>query len=614
VATERDEALEGLLEHINASRGFDFTGYKRPSLSRRIAKRMQEVGAADYAAYAAYLDTHSREFGDLFDTILINVTSFFRDPDAWAYLAGEIIPRIVDARPGSEEIRVWCAGCASGEETYTLAMLLAEAVGEERFRTNVKIYATDLDEAALSEGRHGRYPSKALEPVPEELRERYFQLDDAGGSFRNDLRRSLIFGRHDLIQDPPISRIDLLVARNTLMYFNPETQGRILGNIHFALRPDGFLFLGKSEVLLTRSTLFAPVDLRNRVFAKSTRPSMNERLLHLVADGGRQEPEPLGARLRQSAFESVPVAQLAVDLGGMLMLANVQARALFGLAQRDLGRPLQDLELSYRPLELRSLIDRARDERHQVTVRDVEWRTGGDVRVFDVQVTPLYAPDGSAAGTGVTFIDVTRYRRLHESLEDSKSRLETAFEELQSTAEELETTNEELQSTNEELETTNEELQSTNEELETMNEELQSTNEELETINDELRSRTLDLHEVNAFLESILLSLKAAVVVLDTELEVQAWNEVATELWGLRSDEVQGQHFSNLDIGLPVDALLPLLRSVLAGEDGSHETVVAATNRRGRAIDCHVACSQLLSPTGEVRGVIVLMDEVRPRA
>jgi two-component system CheB/CheR fusion protein len=129
-----------------------------------------------------------------------------------------------------------------------------------------------------------------------------------------------------------------------------------------------------------------------------------------------------------------------------------------------------------------------------------------------------------------------------------------------------------------------------------------------------LRSRTLDLHEVNAFLESILLSLKAAVVVLDTELEVQAWNEVATELWGLRSDEVQGQHFSNLDIGLPVDALLPLLRSVLAGEDGSHETVVAATNRRGRAIDCHVACSQLLSPTGEVRGVIVLMDEVRPRA
>jgi two-component system CheB/CheR fusion protein len=597
VGTEPDDALEGLLAHINASRGFDFTGYKRPSLTRRIGKRMQEVGVSDYAEYAAYLQAHPREFGELFDTILINVTSFFRDPDAWTYLAEEIVPRIVAARPQPEEVRVWCAGCASGEETYTTAMLLAEAVGEERFRTQVKIYATDLDEAALSEGRHGRYSSKALEPVPEELRERYFHLDDSGGSFRTDLRRSVIFGRHDLIQDPPISRIDLLVARNTLMYFNPETQGRILGNFHFALRPDGFLFLGKSEVLLTRSTLFAPVDLRNRVFAKSTRPSMNDRLLHLVADGGRQEPEPVDARLRQSAFESVPVAQLAVDLGGVLVLANVQARALFGLAQRDLGRPLQDLELSYRPLELRSLIDQARDERHQVTVRDVEWRTGGDVRLFDVQVAPLYAPDGSAAGTGVTFIDVTRYRRLHESLEDSKSRLETAFEELQSTAEELETTNEELQSTNEELETTNEELQ--------------STNEELETINDELRSRTVDLHEVNAFLESILVSLKAAVVVLDIELEVQAWNEVATELWGLRPDEAQGQHFSNLDIGLPVDALLPLLRSVLAGEDGSHETVVAATNRRGRAIQCHVACSQLLSPTGDIRGVIVLMDEVK---
>jgi two-component system CheB/CheR fusion protein len=232
--------------------------------------------------------------------------------------------------------------------------------------------------------------------------------------------------------------------------------------------------------------------------------------------------------VRQASFETVPVAQFAVDLTGHLSVANLQARALFGLTARDLGRPLQDLEVSYRPVELRSLIDRALAERHQVTLRDVERRTGSDVSFFDVQVAPLQTTVGTTVGTSVTFMDVTRYRRLHETLEDSKAKLETAFEELQSTAEELETTNEELQSTNEELETTNEELQSTNEELETtneelqstneeletMNEELQSTNEELETINDELRQRTLDLNEVNSFLESILVSLEAGVVVL----------------------------------------------------------------------------------------------------
>ena len=209
-------------------------------------------------------------------------------------------------------------------------------------------------------------------------------------------------------------------------------------------------------------------------------------------------------------------------------------------------------------------------------------------------MAPLQTTVGTTVGTGVTFTDVTRYRRLQESLEDSKAKLETAFEELQSTAEELETTNEELQSTIEELETTNEELQ--------------STNEELETINDELRQRTLDLNEVNSFLESILVSLEAGVVVLDEDLRVRAWNDHAADLWDLRSDEVHGQHFVNLDIGLPTDRLLPLVRATLAGEDVERQLTVDATNRRGRAIRCRVTCSQLLSPLNEVRGAIVLME------
>jgi two-component system CheB/CheR fusion protein len=279
----------------------------------------------------------------------------------------------------------------------------------------------------------------------------------------------------------------------------------------------------------------------------------------------------------------------------------------FGLSSRELGMLLQDLELSYRPLELRSRIEQAYAERHPVSVRDVEWHAGPDVRYLDVQVHPLSSATGDLLGVAVAFTDATRYRRLQEALQESKRDAETAYEELQSTVEELETTNEELQLTNEELETTNEELQSTNEELETMNEELQSTNEELETINDELQQRTDELNAVNAFLEGVLGSLSSAVIVLDRELRVEAWNNAARDLWGLRSDEVNGQHFLNLDIGLPLEPLRTPVRSVLAG-DGQEPFQIDAVNRRGRPIDVTVRIAPLSSSTGEVLGVIMMMD------
>src|SRR5262245_5418060 len=216
---ERDPEFEELVSYIRDERGFDFTGYKRPSLRRRIEKRMQEVGIESFRAYRDYLEHHQDEFVSLFNTILINVTSFFRDQPAWDYLANETVPRILAAKD-DQPVRVWSTGCASGEEAYTIAMVLLEAMGEEAFKQRVKIYATDVDEDALAHGRHAAYPEAAVEPVPAELREKYFDRQNSNYVFRPDLRRSVIFGRHDLLQDPPISRIDLLVSRNTLMYFN----------------------------------------------------------------------------------------------------------------------------------------------------------------------------------------------------------------------------------------------------------------------------------------------------------------------------------------------------------------------------------------------------------
>jgi two-component system CheB/CheR fusion protein len=599
--------FERLVEYIKASRGFDFTGYKRPSLERRFQKRMQAVDVGSYDDYQLFLEQHPDEFIDLFNTILINVTAFFRDGAAWDYLRDEVIRRIVEESAGHPGIRVWSTGCASGEEAYSLAIAFAEAVPAEVFRERVKIYATDVDEEALSDGRHGIYPASRLDNVPPELRERYFDRVEQRYIVKPDLRRAVIFGRHDVVQDPPISRIDLLTSRNTLMYFTPEAQSRILANFHFALRDGGFLFLGKSEMMLSRSSMFTPVDLKRRVFQKASQAAA-----YRPIPRGRQPPEASGAldaMMREVGFESAPIAQLIVDSAGILTLANVQARTLFGLAQRDVGKPLKDLEVSYKPVELRSQIDRAYAERHAISLRDVAWHhPSGDDRVIDVQVAPLVAADGQLVGVGISFVDVTRYKRLRDAVEHSKRDVEVAYEELQSTVEELETTNEELQSTNEELETTNEELQSTNEELETMNEELQSTNEELETINDELNQRTDELNQANMFLESILGSLDAGVVVLDAELRVSAWNDGAYELWGLRGAEVQGQHFMNLDIGLPVEKLRTPLRNLLAGEPVDGPIALEATNRRGFPVRCRVRLSPLADGDAVPRGVILFME------
>jgi two-component system CheB/CheR fusion protein len=604
--------FEELLDFIRENRGFDFGGYKRPSLHRRIEKRMQDAKSATYRDYLERLHEDGDEFARLFDTILINVTGFFRDLPTWEFLRKEIVPKIVAAKDEADQIRLWSAGCATGEEPYSLAMVFADELGDENFADRVKIYATDIDEQALSEARHGIFTADGVQDVPDEYRERYFEPVDSRYVFSSGLRRAVIFGRNDLLVDPPISRVDLISTRNTLMYFTPEVQRRILLNFHFALRQTGYLFLGRSETLLTRSNLFVPADLKKRIFARGVREDIREQLREMVEGERAPVATPEVERIRQASFDSGPVAQLVVDPAGNLAAANVQARSLFGLSLRDLGRPLQDLEVSYRPVELRSVIEQAYAAHHVVSLRDVDWVRGTDSHSYDIQVGPLHASDGSLVGMSITFVETTRYRRLQEAHEDARERLETAYEELQSTAEELETTNEELQSTNEELETTNEELQSTNEELETMNEELQSTNEELNTMNDELRLRTDDLHHVNAFLESILGGLHAAVVVTDGEHQIQAWNDRARDLWGLHSGEVHGQHLMNLDIGLPLDRVMPLLRGVMSEASDDGEVTLDAVNRRGKPVVVRVRVSPMIGPERDVRGAIVVMEEVEP--
>ena len=609
MALEAGSQFETLIEYLRESRGVDFTGYKRASLVRRVAKRCGELGIDAFSTYLDYLQVHSDEFPILFDKILINVTEFFRDPPAWDYLRDHILPRIV-AKSGA--IRVWSTGTASGEEAYSIAILFCEALGPEQFLRRVKIYATDIDEEALNKARAGYFP-KDLESLDEATRTKYFEAQGSRYVFRSSLRRALIFGRHDLMQDAPISRLDLLTCRNTLMYFTAETQGRILARFHYALNDDGYLFLGRAEMLLTHSALFVPVDLKQRIFSKVARLQLRERLMLLAQSGSAEATNHVARqlRVRELATEGMPFAQLVIDSLGVLVSANQPARRMFDIPPGDVGRPLKDLDLSFKPMDLRSPIDRVYRERRPFTGAGVEFpMPDGGVRTFDINVSPLIDEDGSIVGTSVAFIDVSGVTQLRAELERSKQDVETAYEELQSSNEELETTNEELQSTVEELETTNEELQSSNEELETMNEELESTNAELQSINTDLRSRTDEVDKLNTFLRAVTGSIELGAVVLDGEMRVQVWNERAADLWGLRSDEVVGQPFFDLDIGLPARDLRSMIRAVLRGKPSHDEATVQALSRRGRNINVRVI-AYTLSDGEHAGGVVLVMEEMK---
>jgi two-component system, chemotaxis family, CheB/CheR fusion protein len=551
--------LDVLLEFVKHTRGFDFTGYKRSTIERRLAKRMGELELERYEDYVDHLELHPEEFSALFNTLLINVTGFFRDPATWEHLATDVVPHLVTSRPPAAPLRVWCAGCASGEEPYTVAMVLARALGEAGLVEHVKIYATDVDEEALDVARHGAYSSRDVEDVPRDALQRFFERSDGGYTFRRDLRRAVIFGRNDLVHDAPISRVDLLVCRNTLMYFNAETQERILRRFHVALDDDGLLVLGKSEMLVTHADLFRAGDPKRRIFTKVQRPGT---------------PLAIADALRVGAYDATVGAQIVVDRDGAVAMVNSYARYMLGVGAKDVGRLIYDLDVSYRPIELRARLERMRDVCRPVLVEGVRWRSPtGQERVLDVRMTPVVA-DGELLGTVIAFEDATEVFSLQAELAESQRDLAEAHDELLATVEELETTNEELLSTNEELLTTNEELRSTNEELET-----------------------------------ILSTVGVAVVVLDRRQHVRLWNGSACELWGLTAAEVEGRHLLGLDVGLPVDQLEPRLLSVLRGNGGDQEITLDAVNRRGEHVSCTVRMVALSSPGyGESSGIILMME------
>lgn len=402
---QAEREFEALLYYLKHNRGCDLTGYKRSTLLRRFEHRMHSINISSYQDYLQHLQSDSEEWLALLDTVFINVTDFFRDRDAWDYLANDIIPKIIASKQSDESIRVWSAGCASGQEVYTLLILLAQALGIESYLQRVQFFATDVDEAAIKQARLATYSLKEVKGIPPDLLEKYFEQTEQGYVFRRKLRCKIVFGHHNMAKDAPMSKIDLLTCRNALMYFNPETQLSILVRFHFALKDNGFLFLGKAETIITNRQIFTPVNLKHRVYAKGLNLELDEHLL--INPKFNKKPAlnstTIQIHIWQTAYETSPFAQLAVDFNGHLVVANQQANTLFGLTLDDCHRLVKELE----PGKLMSSHTSSRAfyrNHHPVTLKNIEWIAPHGTTYLDILITPVFNQKKYLLGVNLIFI------------------------------------------------------------------------------------------------------------------------------------------------------------------------------------------------------------------
>ncbi len=546
-----EDTLHEILELVNRQASVDFRQYKTSTILRRIGRRMTVTHVHTTRDYVEYLRSYPEEIGELVKAFLINVTQFFRDTEAFAYIRHEILTKLIEkARERDKVLRFWTAGCATGEEPYSLAMLLSDMLGTELSEWSIKIFATDLDEAAITFARRGIYSESLLKGMPNEYRDRFFEHVDQGYRISKMLRQMVIFGQQDLSRSAPFPRIDLVLCRNVLIYFSPELQEYVLNQFAFSLSPDGYLFLGKAETVRPAQSYLELVNKQWKVYrcTGNVLPSVRRQRMPELATPrleGRGTSRPNKSmttsneqdtsltttefgqlrRFNELLLRFLPIGVVVIDRTYRVLTANSAARRLLGL--RDVIND-QDFLHAVRGIPYattRTAIDAVFRERNAVTLSEIELEvaSGGNGRFLSLSMALMQIDVNTSEFAAISVSDVTEQVQIRRQLEAAQTEQEQlmnelgttnkrisyvnkelmdANEELQVANEELMLTHEELQATVEEFETTNEELQATNEELETNNEELQATNEELETTNDELRARTNELQELAQTLDS----------------------------------------------------------------------------------------------------------------
>lgn len=669
-----EDVLRHILEHVNRQVSIDFRSYKTSTVLRRIARRMTVTHNPTIRDYAEYLEAHPEEVGDLVQALLINVTQFFRDPEAFAYLRQIVLPALLDqARPRDRVLRFWSAGCASGEEPYSLAMLLADLLGAELPEWSIKIFATDLDDAAINFARLGVYPENLLKEVPQEYRERFFERVDHMHSYRiaKTLRQMVIFGQQDLSRSAPFPRVDLVLCRNVLIYFTPELQDYVLNQFAFSLRPsNGYLFLGKAEIIRPTHSYFDLINKQWKIYrctgenvpmprrhgVANIRTRFESQLAHSAAGRAESvlgEHEALATttdlallrRVNELLLRFLPVGVVVIDRAYQVLTMNTAARRLLGLREATVEQDFLHAVRGIPYAEVRAGIDKVFRERNTLMLPEIllDSALGGNGFFLCLTIVPMQVDVNSPDLAAISVTDVTEQVQTRQSLETAQAEqsqlvselgtankrlsemnkeLLDANEELQVANEEMMLTYEELQATNEEFEATNEELQATNEELETNNEELQATNEELQTTNDELRARSLDLQELATVLESdrarfaemVELAPFYIMVLRGPQLLVEAFNSGYARL--LEGRELRGRPLTEVAhyFWQSNEELVELAYQVYNENTSrtSQRMPIAVPNLQGELIDRYFV--YMLVPThdagGNVDGVAIYATDV----
>jgi two-component system, chemotaxis family, CheB/CheR fusion protein len=579
-ANEASEPLQQIFAILRTKTGHDFTRYKRATIHRRLQRRMSVNQINDISGYARYLKGNEDELKALLKDLLISVTNFFRDPEAFEALKVQIRDLLKNKSEGND-LRVWVAGCATGEEAYSVAMVISECLDELKKRLQVQLYATDIDVDALSKARMGNYPVTIVADVTSKRLKRFFIKQGDTYRVKSEIRERIVFAPQDFIKDPPFSRMDLISCRNLLIYLESDIQNRLLPLLHYSLKPGGVLFLGASETIGESKDLFTVLERKWKIYQRREVVLATDRLKFpaVFAPSSRDTTvEPV-----QSATAGIPELAEKIflsDYAPTFAVIDEKYRLIYvrGRTGKYLeiasGQPsLSILEMAREGLrmELGSAIYRATSEKKKIVYEGVRVKLNGGFQSINLTVAPLTGPGIPPGFLIVVFREselTPEERKAKTSIKSPKHVLELeeelklTRETLQATIEELEAANEEMKSANEELQSNNEELQSTNEELDTSREELQSLNEEMNTLNAELQDKNQLLSKANDDLNNFINRTDIAIILLDDELKIRSYTPATSDVFNVR----------NLDIGRPLDEI----KSRLAYDkmvDDAHEVL-----------------------------------------
>ncbi len=598
-ATPQTEGgIKRVLMQLRAITGHDFSLYKKSTISRRIERRLLQNGIENIDVYIRYLKENPNEVRVLFKELLINVTSFFRDTEAFTVLQQDILPSLCENKTEGSTFRVWVPGCSTGEEAYSIAMLLREQMDKMRLEFPVQIYSTDLDDDAIALARIGLYAPNIVQDVSPERLSRFFIKEEAGYRIRKDIREMVVFAIQNVIKDPPFTRLDLLSCRNVMIYLEGELQDRLIPTFHYALKPGGVLFLSPSEGIGNHTELFTVLNRKWKFYRAapsfaSTHLIINNSLTSLE-QGNTKSPEKMTKTIKEVNFARILAqffapASVITDLKGDILYIHGDTGKYLCPAPGQPSFNIIDMAREGLSLELRTAIYAAANSGVLTLNREIQVKTNGGFTTVGLNVRPLPDAEGIQSQLLVSFQDiitpsVTKPKRRRSTKASELTRIEELEHDLlylkesyHVSMEDQQAFNEELKSTNEELQSTNEELQSSNEELETSREELQSVNEELLTVNSELQVKIDQLAEMQNDMKNLLDNVNVGIIFLDRHLIIRRFTREAVRIYPLVATDV-GRPLSNIkgvvertDLLVAaqnvLDTLIPYEREMHAGND-----------------------------------------------